>query len=106
MINAARLFQLITPQTGGQNTIDLAFVTNEQIINNVINDSFTCLKSDHRAITFDVPIGMKMKNKPSKRCITTRTENSMDCARQYRTSETVRVKFSTGESRDRRNQRP
>ena len=49
---------LITSHTRGKNMIHLLFVNDKQIINNIeiVDDSSTCVKSDYRAITFDVHI--------------------------------------------------
>ncbi len=57
-INEAGILQMITSHTRCQNMIDSLFVNDEHIINNieVADDSSTCVKSDHRAITFDVHI--------------------------------------------------
>jgi hypothetical protein len=48
--------------------IDLLFVNDEQIINNieVVDDSSTCVKSDHKAITFDVHTRMKTKQQTNE----------------------------------------
>jgi hypothetical protein len=51
-----------------QNMIDLLFVNDEQIINNieVVDDFSTCVKSDHIAITFDVHIRIKTKQQTKR----------------------------------------
>jgi endonuclease/exonuclease/phosphatase family metal-dependent hydrolase len=67
-INEAGLLQMITSHTRCQNMIDLLFVNDEQIINSIeiVDDSSTCVKSDHRAITFNVHIRMKTKQKTKR----------------------------------------
>ena len=63
-------FQLINAPTRGHNLIDLLLTTNEYLISNitVTDDDSVCLKSDHKAITADINVNIKVK-KQAKRTV-------------------------------------
>ena len=70
VLQEAGFFQLINAPTRGHNLIDLLLTTNEYLISNftVTDDDSVCLKSDHKAITADINVNMKVK-KQAKRTV-------------------------------------
>ena len=70
VLQEAGLFQLINSPTRGQNVLDLLLTTNEYLIDHisVTDDDYTCVKSDHKAITADIK-HLRKVNKPIKRMV-------------------------------------
>ena len=71
-LQEARFFQVINAPwpTRGHNLIGLLLTTNEYLISKitVTDDDSVCLKSDHKAITVDINVNMKVK-KQAKRTV-------------------------------------